>query len=185
MAALFFGGQGAGPAAWPDLSGQRPLSAIAIADSFPKDHVMTLTNSLESRLGYQLRRASAVMMADLARELSDLDMRPAEVTTLLVIAENPDCSQTEVGQALAIKRANMVPIISRLMERGLVDRRRLDGRSHALTLTSAGQAIAKEALARIDRHEARFTELLGEADADVMFRCLPVIRAARDIDTEG
>jgi hypothetical protein len=58
----------------------------------------TLTNALESRLGYQLRRASAVMMADLARELADLDLRPAEVTTLLVIGENPDCSQTEVGQ---------------------------------------------------------------------------------------
>ena len=84
---------------------------------------MTLTNALESRLGYQLRRASAVMMADLSRELADMDLRPAEVTTLLVIAENPDCSQTEVGQALAIKRANMVPIISRLMERGLVARR--------------------------------------------------------------
>lgn len=146
---------------------------------------MTLTNSLESRLGYQLRRASAVMMADLGRELSDLDLRPAEVTTLLVIAENPHCSQTEVGQALAIKRANMVPIISRLMERGLVERRRLDGRSHALTLTDEGQQTAAEAVARIDRHETRFTELLGSPDAEVLFRCLPAIRAARIVEDEA
>ncbi|HQS71353.1 MULTISPECIES: MarR family transcriptional regulator [unclassified Novosphingobium] len=146
---------------------------------------MTLTNSLESRLGYQLRRASAVMMADLSRELADLDLRPAEVTTLLVIAENPDCSQTEVGQALAIKRANMVPIISRLMERGLVDRRRLDGRSHALTLTDEGRAMAAEAVARIDRHEVRFTELLGAIDAQVLFRSLPVIRTARESELES
>lgn len=145
---------------------------------------MTLTNSLEGRLGYQLRRASAVMMADLGRELADLDLRPAEVTTLLVIAENPDCSQTEVGQALAIKRANMVPIISRLMERGLVERRRLDGRSHALTLTANGQEVAREAIARIERHETRFTELLGHADAETLFRCLPVIRTARHGDDE-
>lgn len=145
---------------------------------------MTLTNSLESRLGYQLRRASAVMMADLSRELSDLDLRPAEVTTLLVIAENPDCSQTEVGQALAIKRANMVPIISRLMERGLVDRRRLDGRSHALSLTDEGRKTADDAVARIERHESRFTELLGSPDADALFRCLPVIRAVRDAESD-
>ncbi|MFY7835358.1 MAG: MarR family winged helix-turn-helix transcriptional regulator [Novosphingobium sp.] len=145
---------------------------------------MTLTNSLESRLGYQLRRASAVMMADLSRELSDLELRPAEVTTLLVIAENPDCSQTEVGHALAIKRANMVPIISRLMERGLVDRRRLDGRSHALTLTDEGRKMADDAVARIERHESRFTELLGSADAEVLFRSLPVIRAAREGEAE-
>ena len=146
---------------------------------------MTLTNSLESRLGYQLRRASAVMMADLGRELAELDLRPAEVTTLLVIADNPDCSQTEVGQALAIKRANMVPIISRLMDRGLVDRRRLDGRSHALTLTEQGRKIADDALARIDRHEARFAELLGRPDAEVLFRCLPVIRAAQAAELDA
>lgn len=140
---------------------------------------MTLTNALESRLGYQLRRASAVMMADLSRELADLDLRPAEVTALLVVAENPDCSQTEVGQALAIKRANMVPIVSRLMERGLVVRRRIDGRSHALTLTDVGRQTAAEAVARIDRHEARFTNVLGSGDVGALFRCLPTIRTAR------
>lgn len=143
---------------------------------------MTLTNALEGRLGYQLRRASAVMMADLARELADLELRPAEVTTLLVIGENPDCSQTEVGQALAIKRANMVPIISRLMECGLVERRRLDGRSHALTLTEQGRKVAGDAQVRVDRHEARFTELLGAPDVAALFRCLPMIRTARDSD---
>ncbi len=145
---------------------------------------MALINALESRLGYQLRRASAVMMADLSRELAELDLRPAEVTTLQVIADNADCSQTEVGQALAIKRANMVPIISRLMERGLVERRRIDGRSHALTLTEHGRMVSKDAQERIDRHETRFAELLGAADMDMLFRCLPVIRSAREGDAE-
>ena len=124
----------------------------------------TLTNALESRLGYQLRRASAVMMADLARELADLDLRPAEVTTLLVIGENPDCSQTEVGQALAIKRANMVPIIARLMDRGFVARTRADGRSHALTLTDQGRKMADEANNRIAAHEARFVTQLATGE---------------------
>ncbi|MCY1671265.1 MarR family transcriptional regulator [Novosphingobium sp. SL115] len=146
---------------------------------------MTLTNALESRLGYQLRRASAVMMADLARELSDLDLRPAEVTTLLVISENPDCSQTEVGLTLAIKRANMVPIISRLMDRGLVERRRLDGRSHALTLTDAGRKLADDAEDRINKHEARFTEMLGHPDVETLFRCLPTIRDACNVESEA
>jgi DNA-binding MarR family transcriptional regulator len=105
--------------------------------------------------------------------------------TLLVIAENPECSQTEVGQALAIKRANMVPIISRLMERGLVERRRIDGRSHALTLTVQGRAFAKDAQDRIDRHEARFAQLLGGSDMDALFRCLPAIRTVREGDPEA
>lgn len=119
------------------------------------------------------------MMADLSRELADLDLRPAEVTALVVISENPDCSQTDVGQTLAIKRANMVPIISRLMERGLVERRRIDGRSHALTLTALGRETAADAVSRIDRHEARFTNALASGDVEALFRALPTIRTAR------
>ena len=102
-----------------------------------------------------------------------------------MIAENPDCSQTEVGQALAIKRANMVPLISRLMERGLVERRRLDGRSHALTLTEEGGVVARDAHARIARHEVRFTDLLAKSDVDTLFRCLPTIRTAREGEDES
>ncbi len=140
--------------------------------------------SLDRLLGYQLRRASAVMMADLARELADLEMRPAEVTALLVIGENPGCSQTEVGQVLGIKRANMVPIISRLMDRDLIDRERADGRSHALRVTETGAAVVADALARIERHEARFSELFDAKTLDALHAALPLIRGQRD-EAEG
>ncbi|KAJ8139081.1 hypothetical protein OY671_007707 [Metschnikowia pulcherrima] len=136
----------------------------------------TSTNASESRSGYQLRRASAVMMADLARELADLDSRPAEVTTLLVIGENPDCSQTEVGHASAIKRANMVPIIARSMDRGFVARTRADGRSHALTSTDQGRKMADEANQRIAAHEARFVTQLAAGEVETSLRCSPTIR---------
>jgi hypothetical protein len=144
----------------------------------------SLANSLDRLLGYQLRRASSVMMADLARELGAFDLRPAEVTTLLVIGDNPGCSQTEVGQVLGIKRANMVPIVSRLMDRGLVDREKADGRSHALRLTEAGQATAADAIDRIERHEARFSALFDQPTLDALFCALPLIRAQRE-DGEG
>ncbi|MDF8334863.1 MarR family winged helix-turn-helix transcriptional regulator [Novosphingobium cyanobacteriorum] len=141
-----------------------------------------LTNSLDKLLGYQLRRASTVMMADLARELSDVEMRPAEMTTLLIIAENPDCSQSEVGEALSIKRANMVPIISRLMDRGLVTRTRVDGRSHALRVSAEGAAIVKAAWERIDRHESRFTALFDQKDHGALIDALQSIRNVQDTD---
>jgi DNA-binding MarR family transcriptional regulator len=135
-----------------------------------------LTNALDRLLGYQLRRASAVMMADFARVLADFEMRPAEVSTLLVIAENPDCSQSEVGEALAIKRANMVPIIARLIERGLVARTRLDGRSLALRVTPVGEAQAAEGWRRIAAHEAQFKALLAPGELDTVLRALPMLR---------
>lgn len=137
-----------------------------------------LTNALDQLLGYQMRRATAVLMADFVRTLSDFDMRPAEVTTLLVIAENPDCSQSEVGEAIAIKRANMVPIIARLIERGLVARTRVDGRSLALRVTPAGAELAAEAWRRIAAHEARFRDRLDPADLRTVLDALPVLRSA-------
>jgi DNA-binding MarR family transcriptional regulator len=139
-----------------------------------------LTNALDQLLGYQMRRATAVLMADFVRTLADFDMRPAEITTLLVIAENPDCSQSEVGEAIAIKRANMVPIIARLIERGLVARTRVDGRSLALRVTDAGAAQAAEAWRRIAVHEARFRDRLAPADLETVIAALPVLRAAID-----
>jgi len=143
-----------------------------------------LTNALDHLLGYQLRRASAVLMADFARVLGDFEMRPAEVSTLLVIADNPECSQSEVGEALAIKRANMVPIIAQLIERGLVARTRVDGRSLALRVTPAGEAQAAEAWRRIHAHEARFQALLAPDELDTVLRALPVLRGAADNGSE-
>jgi len=139
-----------------------------------------LTNALDKLLGYQMRRATAVLMADFVRTLSDFDMRPAEVTTLLVIAENPDCSQSEVGEALAIKRANMVPIIARLIERDLVARTRVDGRSLALRVTPEGAELAAEAWRRIAVHEARFRDRLDTGDLATVLEALPVLRSVGD-----
>jgi DNA-binding MarR family transcriptional regulator len=139
-----------------------------------------LTNALDNLLGYQMRRATAVLMADFVRTLADFDMRPAEITTLLVIAENPDCSQSEVGEAIAIKRANMVPIIARLIERGLVARTRVDGRSLALRVTAEGAKLAAEAWQRIAGHEARFCDRLDPADLRIVLDALPVLRAVAD-----
>ena len=143
-----------------------------------------LTNALDHLLGYQLRRASAVLMADFARVLGDFEMRPAEITTLLVIADNPDCSQSEVGEALAIKRANMVPIIAQLIERGLVARTRVDGRSLALRVTPAGEAQAAEAWRRIHAHEARFKALLAPGALETVLHALPVLRGAAENGAE-
>lgn len=115
-----------------------------------------LDNPLESWLGYQLRRASSVMFADLAKTLDDLAIRPTEASVLLLIARNPDITQTRIGRILAIKRANMAPIAALLNERDLIDRSRVDGRSQGLHVTRTGADLAHEIERRIGLHEARF-----------------------------
>lgn len=119
-------------------------------------HVIHPLNNL---LGYHLRRASAVMMADLGERLFAVGLRPTEATILLLIEAYPGCIQSDVGRILGIQRANMAPMIASLERAGLIVRSAMDGRSHALNLTEQGETTLKGAKMCIDAHESHFQSL--------------------------
>lgn len=103
--------------------------------------------------GYALRRAASAMMAEFSRRLEPLGLRYAEVSALLLIAANSELTASQLGRMLDIQRANMVPLLGRLTEAGLITRRPLDGKSHSLHLTDAGEAKLAEARQVIDTFE--------------------------------
>ena len=110
---------------------------------------------LESQVGYQMRRASGAIMADLAGALAELELKIGEASVLIVIAESPGCTQSEIGRRLGIQRANMAPLMANLVNRGLVERSHSDGRSTDLHLSAAGQAVTQQVRERIAAHEDR------------------------------
>jgi DNA-binding MarR family transcriptional regulator len=121
------------------------------------------TTSLDRFVGYQLRRASSVLLGDLARLLSAIDLTVAEASVLRLIADEPDITQSDLGRILGIQRANMAPLTAGLVERGLVERGRVDGRSQGLKVTEAGRRLADQASACMIAHEAQvLPELTGE-----------------------
>ncbi|WP_242127225.1 MarR family transcriptional regulator [Sphingobium sp. Sx8-8] len=130
---------------------------------------------LVSRLGYLLRRASTVMMADLGERLAVVGLRPVEATILILVGAHPGCIQSDVGRVLGIKRANMAPLISALAAKGLLEKSPVDGRSLALTLTPSGEAAKVEAEAVMDAHEARFEAMLASRDAASLRTALALI----------
>ncbi len=104
-----------------------------------------MTDILRHRPGYALRRAANAMMAELARRLGTIDLRIAEASVLLLIDGRTDATASEIGRILDIQRANMVPLLNRLEEAGLIERRPIDGKSQAVLLTGAGRARRHEA----------------------------------------
>jgi DNA-binding MarR family transcriptional regulator len=104
--------------------------------------------------GYVLRRASAAAIAQLNRRLAPLKLRHADVALLMLIESSPGITQSEAGRVLDIKRANMVAFVARLETRGLIRRRRVDGRSQALDLSSGGRMLLGRARRVVDAHEA-------------------------------
>lgn len=131
-----------------------------------------LADPLEDLLGYWLRRASGVMMADLGVSLAQAELRPTEATILILIRANPGLTQSDIGRVLGIARANMAPLMGGLLKRGFIQKARVDGRSHALTLTEDGMAKVDAAQAIIHAHEARFQSRLDGAILPSMIAAL-------------
>jgi DNA-binding MarR family transcriptional regulator len=113
------------------------------------------SDPFENLLGYHLRRLSVVVMTDLAESLSSLDLRPTSASIVMMIGANPGITQSEVGRALGILRANMAPLIAGLLKQGLIDRKAVDGRSQALRLSAAGRNVCREVSSAMQAHEDR------------------------------
>jgi DNA-binding MarR family transcriptional regulator len=118
---------------------------------------------LSGLIGYALRRAQLVITADLNLALAGLDLRPGQFAVLILIDQNPGTSQSSVGDALGIQKANFVATIADLVNRGLVKRRKseTDGRTYSLGLTSRGRAILEDAAKLQSLHEARVIAQIG------------------------
>lgn len=139
----------------------------------------TILNPLADHAGFHLRRASSLIMADLAQRLAELDLRPAEASVLLLIGANPGVTQSKVGAALGVQRANMAPLVARLADRGLIAGAPVDGRSIGFRLTHAGEAAAAEAGTRMQQHDARFLGSLPTEQRQSLIALLAAIAEGR------
>lgn len=120
---------------------------------------------LDQQVGYMLRRAQLAVFADFVAAQSGRAASPGQFSVLAVIGRNPGLSQSQLCEALGIKRANLVAVIDHLEAFGLVrrDPSDTDRRSNHLRLTHAGVRALETAVAEQQIHEARITRLLGAA----------------------
>ena len=135
-----------------------------------------MASPFDGVLGYQLRRASSAVMGDFALALAPLDLRPSDASVLLLIASNPSATQSEIGRALGIKRANMAPLVAGLEKRQLVERAPVDGRSQGLTLTDAGAETAHAVQTAVVANDAKFFGRLSEAQREQLAALLGLLR---------
>jgi DNA-binding MarR family transcriptional regulator len=118
---------------------------------------------LNERIGYLLRRAQLAVFSDFFQTFSDFGISPAQYSILTVIGRNPGLSQTEVADALGIKKTNFVAVIKELEKRGTVLRTAMpmDKRSFALTLTPSGRSLLGKLHGAALEHENRIRSAFG------------------------
>jgi DNA-binding MarR family transcriptional regulator len=121
------------------------------------------TAAVDTIVGYRLRRAQMAVFARFIDRFADLDLRPADYSVLVLLADNPGLRPSEVAASLGIKRANFVALANALEARGLVVRHRTAGdrRAVALELTDAGRALVMRARAVQDAFETELVDRLG------------------------
>ncbi len=121
------------------------------------------TAGTSSIVGYRLRRAQLKVFQRFLAVFDGLNLRPAEYSVLVLIADNPGRKQIEIAQVLGIKRANFVALVHEIEARGLVERRPAadDRRANALHLTKAGKVFLERARAVHEEMEQSLVERLG------------------------
>lgn len=133
-----------------------------------------MKDPLTSFPGYSLRRAANAASAELAQRLAAIGLRQSDASLLLLIEANPGVTASALGRQLDIQRANMVPILKRLEDAGLIDRAPIDGKSQSVALTRSGRAKLSEASKVIDRFER---ELLERIPPEHRAHLLPALDA--------
>ncbi|MEO6389293.1 MAG: MarR family transcriptional regulator [Croceibacterium sp.] len=133
-----------------------------------------MRDPLPSLPGYALRRAANATAAELSARLGELGLRQSDASALILVGANAGITASAIGRALDIQRANMVPLLKRLEDGGLIERQAIDGKSVGLSLTSAGDSKLAEARAVVDRFEA---DLIARIPAEHRAHLLPALEA--------
>ena len=134
--------------------------------------------ALDDLMGYNLRRAHGVQKQRFSTVFGPLSIRPVTLSALGIIYENSGITQADLGKKLNIKRANMVPVMAELENRGLIVRRPSDSdrRAHVVALTPAGTKFTLKLLELHRRLEEDLARELGVRERDQLLDLLKRFR---------
>jgi DNA-binding MarR family transcriptional regulator len=129
---------------------------------------------LTDSVGFALRGAHQASGAAFAA----LTGSSGHFAALTLIANNPGITQMRLADALGRSRSTMVPLLDALERDGLAVREASprDARSHALSITAAGQAWLEQMIPLVRGHDARLTLGLAAADRAALMRILRIMK---------
>ena len=134
----------------------------------------SLQDPLLGLTGYVLRRASTAALAEFSQRLAPLDLRPTDAALLVLLDAAPQVPHSEVAATLGLRRPNLVPVVTGLQKRGLIERKRVDFRSEGLALTQQGETLLKKVRRIIALHEE---QLIERVPPELRPMVLPILMA--------
>jgi DNA-binding MarR family transcriptional regulator len=117
-----------------------------------------------------------------ARETGDRDLTKQQYLVLCALEQHEGVSQTALVNATGIDRSTLAEMVRRMLERGLLSRKRTeeDARANAVAITQAGRRVLKAARLAAERAERALLEPLAPPDRSRFVKCLATIAHAAD-----
>lgn len=124
------------------------------------------------RLGnaFLLAQIGAHAAQRFTERIGELELTPAQVGLLRLVASRPGQSQQKLAKQLGMPATRLVPLVDGLEKRGLIERRRNaeDRRLYALELSAAGRELMGQVARTAASHEGAITAALTDDERAVL-----------------
>lgn len=130
-------------------------------------------------LGYALRRAQMRAYDLFFEMLGAMDLSPARLTALSIIATEPDINQTTLARRLDIAGPSVLKLVDALEASGLIARMDVAGdrRRYSLVVTASGRHKLEALRAQLDAYEAQLAARLSAAQRQQLLQLLGLVAA--------
>jgi DNA-binding MarR family transcriptional regulator len=120
-------------------------------------------------LSYRLSRTSSAMSRSAAlRYRREFDVSLGEWRAISLIAADPTLTLNRLARRAGLDKAQMSRVVSRLTERGLVDRTAGSGRTSQLALTGEGTRVYRGLISAANERDAEFLAALTPEEAAIL-----------------
>ena len=136
--------------------------------------------ALSQSPAHLLRRAQQYAFDLYAKEVGSEELTPRQFTVLSTVDQNEGLSQTDLVRLTGIDRSTLADMISRLLKRDLLARKRTesDARANAVRITPSGRRALRSVGAAVARAEGHILDPLPAGKRSEFMKMLSLIAQA-------
>lgn len=125
-------------------------------------------------LGYALRRAQMRTYDLFFEMLGTMDLSPARLTALSLVAMEGGINQATLAKRLDIAGPSVLKLVDALEQAGFISRMDVEGdrRRYSLVITAAGRGKLEKVRAELQAYEARLASRLTKAEREQLMALL-------------
>ncbi|MBP7564647.1 MAG: winged helix-turn-helix transcriptional regulator [Burkholderiaceae bacterium] len=142
-----------------------------------KRRTQTPPSPLEAHLGFWLRFVSNHVSIRFQQLLEAKGVTVTEWVALRTLWSQNETTHAELIRAMGVTKGAASKVVSRLEEKGLAGRQRVDGRAReqSLALTAAGKALVPQLAALADANDAHFFAHLSAGERQALVQAMQAL----------